>query len=670
MRSGKVSGGLAVLSLILRELAARVGSSLVFVTVILFVAGRSQISAEVAFEEDIRPILEGSCLKCHGGEKVKGSVDFGKIRTDADADAQFELWETVVEVVEAGEMPPEDHPQLTPEDKEKITEWYEFRLAAPVELRPGVFKPRRLSGPEYRNTLRSLFGFDLEVVVAEAQQTVAGEQSLVLKLLPKDPPGDSGFVNDTHGAPLSSALWEQYAFLTEAALEKLFAPKQRAGLKDLIGGELPDEWDLEDFSEKQAEALVRYFLPRAFRRHVPDSRLQEALEAIRGHSGRDLVAILKFELKAVLLSPEFLYRGLLMPVKSGSRQAVDSYELAERLSYFLWEDRPDDELMALAKKGSLLSPEVLRVQVERMLESPSARSLSESFGVQWLGIANLDALITNPIAHHSLRTQPVLFLNYLFTENRPVMELIDSKTTFINTGVSGFYGDDRSRMKLHPTPKGIERQTTPFERFTLEKASWRGGILTMPGILTMNRGPIQRGTWLLRRVLGERLGEPPADIPPVKPAPRGEKLTFRERFERHRSDVSCARCHEKIDPIGFSLDGYDTNGRFIKRDGKKGGASGSPIDTSGKLPSGETFADYAGLKSIFMNSQRGRIVRNAVERTLSYALCRKITWSDRPTIDQITEKIVERNGTWKDLFTEIVISSSFRETIIEKQEKE
>ena len=651
-------------------MARSVGSSVVRVTACLMALGASRMSAEVAFEEDIRPILEASCLKCHGGETVKGRVDFTEIRTDADADARFELWETVVEVVEAGEMPPEDHPQLTPEAKKKIAEWYDLRLSAPVESRPGVFKPRRLSGPEYRNSLRSLFGFDLEVVVAEAQQTVAGEQSLVLKLLPKDPPGDSGFVNDTHGAPLSSALWEQYAFLTEAALEKLFAPKQQAVLKGLIGGEFPDEWNLEDFSEKQAESLVRYFLPRAFRRHVPDSRLEEALEAIRGHSGRSLVAILKFELKAVLLSPEFLYRGMLMPVNAGGRQPVDSYELAERLSYFLWEDRPDDELMLLAQNGELSSSEALRDQVERMLKSPSARSLSESFGVQWLGIANLDALITNPIAHHSLRTQPVLFLNYLFTENRPVMELIDSKTTFINTGVSGFYGEDRGRMKLHPTPKGIERQTTPFERFTLEKASWRGGILTMPGILTMNRGPIQRGTWLLRRVLGERLGEPPADIPPIKPAPRGEKLTFRERFERHRSDVSCARCHEKIDPIGFSLDGYDTNGRFIKRDGKKGSASGSVIDTSGKLPSGETFTDYAGLKTIFMNSQRGRIVRNAVERTLSYALCRKMTRNDYPVIDQITEKIVEHNGTWKDLFTEIVMSSSFRETIIEKQEKQ
>jgi len=627
----------------------------------MLLLGVFPVSAEVEFESVVRPILQRSCLECHGGDKVKGKVDFSSIRTEEDADARFELWETVVEMVSAGEMPPEDKPQLSEKEKQLILDWYEERLAAPVTARPGVFQPRRLSGPEYRNTLRSLFGFDLEVVIAEAQQTVAGEKSLVLKLLPKDPPGTSGFVNDTHGAALSPVIWEQYSFLSEAALEKLFAPKQRSQLEELMGVELPVGWRLEDLSGEQVEALLRRFVSRAFRRPVPESRHTAVLDRVRGKSGQDLLQALKFEMKAVLLSPLFLYRGLLMPGKSGLQQPVDSYELAERLSYFLWEDRPDGELTELAGKGLLSDEEVLTAQVERMLKAPAARSLAESFGVQWLGIANLDELITNPITHHALRTQPVLFLDYLFTEDRPVMELIDSRTTFINTGVSGFYGADRGRMKLHPKPKGIERQTTPFGRFTLEKATWRGGILTMPGILTMNRGPIQRGTWLLRRVLGEHLGEPPADIPPVRPSPPGEKLTFRERFERHRSDVSCARCHEKIDPIGFSLDGYDVNGRFLQGKGVK---ATPRIDTSGKLPSGETFKDYAGLKQIFLTSQREKIVRNAVERTLSYALCRKVTRNDHPVINEITEKIVESNGTWKDLFVEVVKSLPFRETII------
>ena len=634
----------------------------------MLLLGVFPVSAEVEFESAVRPILQRYCVECHGGDKVKGKVDFSGIRTEEDVDTRFELWETVVEMVSAGEMPPEDKPQLPEKEKQLVLDWYEERLAAPVTARPGFFQPRRLSGPEYRNTLRSLFGFDLEVVIAEAQQTVAGEKSLVLKLLPKDPPGASGFVNDTHGAALSPVIWEQYSFLSEAALEKLFAPKQRSQLGELMGVELPVGWRLEDLSGEQVEKLLRRFVSRAFRRPVPESRHMAVLDRVRGKSGQELLKALKFEMKAVLLSPPFLYRGLLMPGKPGLQQPVDSFELAERLSYFLWEDRPDDELTELAQKGLLSDERVLVDQVERMLKVPAARSLAESFGVQWLGIANLDELISNPITNHALRTQPVLFLDYLFTEGRPVMELIDSQTTFINTGVSGFYGADRGRMKLHPKPKGIERQTTPFGRFTLEEATWRGGILTMPGILTMNRGPIQRGTWLLRRVLGERLGEPPADIPPVKPSPPGEKLTFRERFERHRSDVSCARCHEKIDPVGFALDGYDVNGRFLLQG--NGGKGRPRIDTSGKLPSGETFKDYAGLKQIFLTSQRERIVRNAVERTLSYALCRKVTRNDYPVIDGITEKIVERNGTWKDLFVEVVKSLPFRETIIRQPVRE
>ena len=194
----------------------------------------------------------------------------------------------------------------------------------------------------------------------------------------------------------------------------------------------------------------------------------------------------------------------------------------------------------------------------------------------------------------------------------------------------------------------------------------RGGILTMPGILTMNVGPIQRGTWMLRQILGVQLGEPPADVPPVKPSPRGQNLTFRERFELHRDDASCARCHEKIDPLGFALDGYDKNGQFLQTSQRRNGKNPpKPIDTSGKLPSGESFQDFAELKTILMTEQREAIVRNIVVRTLSYGLCRKPVRSDQPVVDQITEYLCENDGTWEDLFVQIANSLPFRETIIE-----
>ncbi|MGI9242160.1 MAG: DUF1592 domain-containing protein [Verrucomicrobiales bacterium] len=626
------------------------------------------LGSTFGFEDGVRPILERSCLKCHGGEKVKGKVDFSKILTEADADAEVELWETVAEVIEAGEMPPEDEPPLGVAEQEAILTWHRERSEAVVEALPGTFRPRRLSGPEYRNTLHSVFGFELEVAVAKAEQTVAGERSLVLKLLPTDPPGASGFVNDTHGASLSTVIWDGYSQLGDAALEKLFSNDGRAQLAEMTGEPLAEDWGIDDFTRAQAEALVRRFVPRARRRPIPEKEMSKILAAFDGKQGEALVKATKFELKAVLMSPAFIYRGLLMESEAGKQQAVDPFELAERLSYFLWEDRPDDELAKLAADGSLQDPQVVASQVRRMLASPKSRSLAESFGAQWLLLDNLDELLKkDPIRRHALKSQPLDFLNYLFTENRPLMELIDSKVTFVNQGTSGFYGKDRQRMQRYSIPKGIERTRTPNQRLTLEHAEGRGGILTMPGILTMNVGPIQRGTWMLRQVLGEQLGEPPADIPPIKPSPRGQNLSFRERFEQHRSDTSCARCHEKIDPLGFALDAYDENGHFTLASDRRKRKNPPPaaVDTSGKLPGGESFDDFSGLKAILTTSRRESVVRNIVERTLAYALCRRLVRSDRPEVDRITKKLCENEGTWGSLFIEVANSLPFRETIIE-----
>ena len=624
----------------------------------------------MGFEDKVRPILEKNCLECHGGKKVKGKVDFSKILTQKDTDANFELWETVVEVIEAREMPPEDETPLSEEDQKTIVTWYQERSQASIEAKATVFKPRRLSGPEYRNTLRSLFGFDLEVAVVEAEQTVVSDSSLVLKLLPTDPPGASGFINDTNAARLSPNLWDQYLHLGNAALEKLFSKSGRAQLSELMGASLSDDWQPDDLSPEQAERLIRTFVPRALRRPLSEERLSKMLMGIAGKKGAELLTATKFELRAVLMSPQFFYRGLLMKGEPGKQQAVDSFELAERLSYFLWEDRPDEELTRLALDGSLGDEKIFNAQVSRMLASPKARSLAESFGAQWLGIDSLDELVgKDPIRHHALKTQPIDFLNYLFTEQRPVMELIDSKVAFVNQGTSGFYGKDRQRMKRYTKAKGIERQRTPNQKLELVHAEGRGGLLTMPGILTMNQGPIQRGTWMLRRIMGVEVGEPPADTPPIKGSPRGENLSFRERFEAHRSNPSCARCHVKIDPLGFALEAYDRNGQFLDSS-ERLKQKPSTIDSSGKLPSGETFKNFAELKSILLTSQQEVIVRNIVEQTLSYALCRKLTRSDQAVVNAITKNLCENKGTWLSLFQQVANSVPFQETMIEATSKD
>ena len=618
------------------------------------------------FEDEILPILKTSCLKCHGGEKTKGKVDFSKISTERDAGKYLDLWETVVEVVELGEMPPEEEPPLSSAERKKISDWRDEYLEAPVELTITPFRSRRLSANEYKNTLGSLFGFDLEVGIVAAEQTVTGEKSLVLKILPPDPPGQSGYFNDTHAAPISTSLIENYAYLAGASLERLFSKKGKSSLTRMIGR--GENWDGR-VDPDLAEEIVRSFLPRIFRRPVPEERIKAVLDQLKSKEGDALVSALKFELKSALISPEFLYRGFLAGQgEQKGRQAVDPFELAERLSYFLWEDMPDDELFESAESGALIKEGEVGRQVARMLADPRARNLSESFGVQWLGLSSIDDQIkNNPIHLHAMRTQPRDFLHYLFTEDRPLMELLDSNVTFVNQSTAGFYGNDRKRLAPFHKPKGIERQRTMNQRLEIRDAEGRGGILTMPSILAMNHGPILRGTWILRHILGERLGEPPADVPPIKPPPPGKKMTFRERFEAHRSNATCARCHEKIDPLGFALDGYDKNGRFLLASYHKRGNQPA-IDTSGKLPSGDKFEDFQGLKRLLLTKKREQVARNLTGQLLSYALCRKLGRGDQPVVEEISGRAVLNNSTWKELLIEVANSAPFRESVFGKSD--
>ena len=200
------------------------------------------------------------------------------------------------------------------------------------------------------------------------------------------------------------------------------------------------------------------------------------------------------------------------------------------------------------------------------------------------------------------------------------------------------------------------------QRLVIRDAEGRGGILTMPSILAMNHGPILRGTWILRHILGERLGEPPADVPPIKPPPQGKKMTFRERFEAHRANATCARCHEKIDPLGFALDAYDNNGRYLLASYHKK-ANLPPIDTSGKLPSGDKFEDFQGLKRLLLTKKREQVVRNLTNQLLSYALCRKLGRGDQPVVEEIASRAVLKNSTWKELLIEVANSAPFRESV-------
>ena len=393
---------------------------------------------------------------------------------------------------------------------------------------------------------------------------------------------------------------------------------------------------------------------------------------------RQLERALKLELETILMSPGFIYRGMRMPRVKLGRQRVDAFELAERLSYFLWADMPDQELMSAAADGTLNDPDIFAIQLDRLLGSSKARSLAEVFATQWLSLGEIEHVSDNPPQMLALMAQPLDFMHYLFTEDRPLIELVDSQTAFTNKYTAAMYGPDSKQLAKYVKPRGIEQAAVPNQRIKLEQATERGGILTMPGVLAMNKGPILRGTWVLERILGEDLPDPPANVGQVPPNERGQNLSFRERFEQHRANTSCTVCHDKIDPLGFALNAFDDLGHYVlaanytpsnkKKLRRDVTDVGDKPDTSGRLPSGEAFADIKELKRILTTTQRHTVIHNIVERTLSYALCRKLKVYDQPTVNRITQQMIENDGTWRELFHAIAGSIPFRETIISDEQ--
>ncbi len=610
------------------------------------------------FEADVRPFLVKYCANCHTGEDAEGEFDYSRIKSASQVTEAYENWKAMAGHLQSETMPPDDEPQPTKQERELVLTWYRHFITT-AKPRPAIFRARRLSVTEFRNSLRSVLGFDLELAVVEAEQTLA-QRSLVVKLLPDDPPGASGFINDTHANPLTVLIWDQYGTLIDTGLEDLFSFRRRTELEALAGPLSGKHLDAQ-----QANALVDRFTVKAWRRPVSAEELSRIRDRFAGLQSERLTAAVKLELKAILMSPSFTHRGIRMPLEPGKRQQVDSYELAERLSYFLWADMPDDELFARAASGQLRDPVILAAEVDRMLASPKARSLADVFGEEWFTLKEIEGLNNNPPFMIALKSQPLDFLHFLFTQNRPLLELIDSDVAFVNPFMAKHYGPDAKQMKRYAKQRGIEVEIVPNQKIELRKTKVRGGILTIPGVLAMNKGPITRGTWVLERVLGEHLPDPPANVGQVAGNKRGENLSFRERFELHRSRPSCAACHNKIDPIGFALEGFNGGGAYVKK-------KDANIQTGGQLPTGETFSGIEELKKVLVTSRRDTVLRNIVRRTMAYALCRELTLYDHATVESLVERMSETNGAWRDLFVAIAQTPQFQETIASatKQSKE
>jgi hypothetical protein len=395
---------------------------------------------------------------------------------------------------------------------------------------------------------------------------------------------------------------------------------------------------------------------RAFRRPVTDADVKPLLAFYQaGRAERDFDFGIEKALRALLVSPDFLFRTELDPPKAapGTVYRISDLDLASRLSFFLWSSVPDDQLLDLAEKGKLKDPAVLDAQVRRLLADPRSQSLVSNFAGQWLFLRNLSQVKPDPDAfpefdeslRQSFQQETELFFQNILREDRSIVELLDANYTFLNQRLAEHYGI--------PNIYGSQ-----FRKVTLTDPN-RGGLLGQGSILTVTSYPnrtsvVQRGKWILDNLLGSP-PPPPPPVPDLKPhAPDGRVLTMREAMEQHRSNSICQSCHARMDPIGFALENYDGVGKW--RDGDGGGV----IDATGKLPGGVQFERAAGLKKILVSNYRDQFENTVTQKLMTYALGRGVESYDMPSVRTVMRQAAPEDFRISALISAIVKSTPFQ----------
>jgi mono/diheme cytochrome c family protein len=400
---------------------------------------------------------------------------------------------------------------------------------------------------------------------------------------------------------------------------------------------------------------------RAFRRTVTEADLAPLLAFYqKGRRPGNFDAGIQNGIEALLVSPDFLFRVEQDPrpsardAKTGSVYRINDFDLASRLSFFLWSSIPDETLLGLAEKAMLRDPAVLDQQVTRMLEDRRSEAFVKNFGGQWLQLRNLETITPDPdifpgfdeTLRQSLRRETELFFDSILRENRSVLELLSANYTFLNQRLAEHYG-----------VRGV--YGSQFRRFLLADKN-RGGLLGQGSILTVTSYPnrtsvVQRGKWVLENLLGSPPPPPPPDIPDLKPHGKdGKQLSMREQMELHRANPTCASCHARMDPIGFALENYDGVGKWRVND------AGATIDSSGKLPDGTTFNGPAELTKILLAGHRDEYVATVTEKILTYALGRGLEAYDAPTIRAIAGESARDGYRLQAMIHAVVKSSPFQ----------
>lgn len=578
-----------------------------------------QAAVQKAFKEDVTPFVKEFCVRCHGS-RPKAGLNLEVALRSPGSPAFSRKWLDCFANVNARDMPPDNADQPNDEERQRFLDAL-AQIKYLSDPDPGIFIIRRLSKVEYGNTLRDLLGVDPSIA-RELPDEVRGE----------------GYLNSL--SPMQS---EQFLRIANEAIQQM-----------------PEEARTRLLGEKDSDPreVARRIAREAYRRPPTDAEIDVLARVYQlGRTERlGHTASLRLMLKAVLVSPQFLFITPSQPALAGQRIVpLDDHQIASRLSYFIWATMPDAELSRLADEGRLREPTVLQAQMRRLIASPLSRALFDGFGSQWLGLDSLATMAFDPgkfpqmtsDLRSAMYEEARLYFESILRGNRSLVTFVDGDYTYLNSSLASLYG--------------LEKKVTgsALREVKLADAN-RGGILSMPGILaatsfSTRTSAVKRGVWVLEQVLGQRVPPAPPNVPALERLDQAitANLTLRQRTELHRTDAVCANCHKMLDPIGFGLENFDAIGRWREKDD-----TGGPIDAAGELPDGKRFSSPRELKALIA-ARSDDLARNLTERLLAYALSRPLDAYDHIVVDEMLGTIAADDYKMQTVIGEIVTSYPF-----------
>ena len=659
-----------------------------------FACTASVVSLSGAETPSIAAAVQTYCIECHGQDSnVEGGIDLSSVSHERLV-GDPELVRKLIEVLDGREMPPEEEPQPSDLTRRSLVSDLQIVLREAIS-QSGVHRRspiRRMNRFQYNNAVVDLFQLNCIVftlperamrvhrnyfdpasgvmpkTVAVGNRPLGKSQMIEPRLagvaaFPQDLRAEHGYDNQADHLSLSPLLMEAFLKLGESITQSPDFNQRRVGIWDSFFAE-------PETKRVAAEVRVRVqvFLNKAFRGQVDEDTVDRYVAFATNHmrSGQSFTSAMKAVASAAIASPRFLY------IYDGKKdnhgkasQAISDYDLATRLSFFLWGSLPDEELLALAKKGALHDRAVLSQQIDRMLADKKLKRFCDSFPSQWLQLDRIVSSIPNrekfPSFYFSkyrasmhMMMEPLLLFETVLVENQSITQLVDPDFTYRSGKLQQVYGElgDKS------TGGGVT--VLNFHRVPITDRR-NGGVITNAAVMTMTSGPertqpITRGAWVAGVIFNDPPDPPPADVPPLgeKPGKGEENMTLRERLAAHRERSDCRGCHEQIDPLGFALENYDPIGRWRKQY-----ANGREIEVEGKLFRQTSYSSVVEFKDAIV-ANKDRFARAFAGHLMSFALARELGPADLLEIDRISEPLKSDGYKIQSLIRYIILSEPFR----------